>query len=102
VLQQQERRDLACGTIALAHFLAASIVIFARINFRLLLPLALLINIPIGYAIKKEFSQLDDSFFFYLSIGYLAMWAAFLLTRWSVTSAALAFLKEELRYYLID
>jgi len=35
-------------------------------------------------------------------IGYLAVWAAFLLTRWSPIYSALAFLKKELRYYLID
>jgi hypothetical protein len=35
-------------------------------------------------------------------IGYLAVWAAFLIARWSRTHLALAFLKQELRYYLID
>jgi hypothetical protein len=67
-----------------------------------LLPLALLVNTPIAYAIREEFSRVEDSVFFYVLISYLAVWAAFLLTRWSPTYSALAFIKEELRYYLID
>jgi len=103
VLQQEPpQRDLVFTVIALAHFLAASVVLFARVKFWLLLPLTLIVNIPIAFAITKEFYRVADSLFFYVLISYLAMWAAFLLTRWSLTHSALAFLKEELRYYLID
>lgn len=99
---QQEDGDLTFLRIAIAHFLAALIIVFARMKFWLLLPLALLVNVPIAFAIKKEFSQGADSLFFYVMSSYLAVWAAFLITRWGPTYPALAFLKQELRYYLID
>jgi hypothetical protein len=99
---QQENGDLTFLRIAIAHFLAASIIVFARMKFWLLLPLALLVNVPIAFAIRKEFSGVSDSLFFYVMSSYLAIWAAFLITRWGPTYPALAFLKQELRYYLID
>jgi hypothetical protein len=37
-----------------------------------------------------------------MSIGYFVLWIAFLIARFKPTYEALAFLKEELRYYLID
>jgi len=102
VLQQPQPGELTFVMITLAHFLAASIIVFARMKFWLLVPLALVVNLPIIYAIKTEFSLVTEPVFFYISISYLALWAAFLLTRWSLTHSALAFLKEELRYYVID
>jgi hypothetical protein len=71
------------------------------VKFWLLLPLALIVNIHVAYAIKKEFSQVD-SIFFYILISYLGVWATFLITRWSPTYSVLAVIKSELRYYLID
>lgn len=94
--------ELVFTVIALAHFVAASVVLFVRVKFWLLLPLVLIVNIPVAFAIDKEFSRVEDSLFFYILIGYLAVWAGFLLTRWSPTYSALTFVKEELRYYLID
>jgi len=105
ILQQEPpQRDLVFTVIALAHCVAASVVLFARMKFWLLLLLSLIVNIPIAYAITKEFPQAEaeDRIFFYVLIGYLAEWAAFLIARWSRTHLALAFLKQELRYYLID
>jgi hypothetical protein len=61
-----------------------------------------LVNIPIAYAIRKEISIGAGPIEIYVLIGYLAVWAAFLLTFCSPIYSALAFLKKELRYYLID
>lgn len=87
--------------IALLHCVAAFVIVFARFRFWLLLPLALLVNVPMVLwliEVRKD----SDPFLSYLVLGYLALWAAFLLSRWSGTYSALATLKEELRYYLID
>jgi hypothetical protein len=103
ILQRESpQRDFVFTGVTFAHFLAATVIVFARVKFWLLLPLALIVNIPIGFAIIKEFAQVTDPLLFYVPICYLAVWAAFLLTRWSPTYSALSFFKEELRYYLID
>ena len=87
--------------IALCHFAAALVIVFARLKFWLMLPLALIVNLPI-LAFITEVLKEEHVFMWYVSVGYLAVWAAFLLTRWDLTYSALAFVKEEIRYYLID
>ena len=102
VQREEPQPGLFFTVIALAHFVAALVVLFARVKFWLLLPLALIVNIPGVFAITKEFYRVEDPLSFYLLCGYLAVWAVFLLTRWSPTYSALALIKKELRYYLID
>lgn len=87
--------------IALCHFAAALVIVFARLKFWLMLPLALIVNLPI-LAFITELLKEEHVFMWYVSVGYLAVWAAFLLTRLGLTYSALAFVKEEIRYYLID
>ena len=93
--------DLTFALIALIHCVVAFVIVFARFRLWLLLPLALLVNVPMLLWLK-EFGTDSDVFLSYLVIVYLALWAAFLLSRWSGTYSALATVKEELRYYLID
>ena len=94
------QEDLAFTRIAPVQFIASVAIVFARLKFRILLPLALLVNAPTVLWLTKAGKV--DVFALYFTIGYFALWAAFLLSRWSVTYSALATLKEELRYYLID
>ena len=88
--------DLMWWTLMPAHFAAGGVLLIVRMKSDVLLPLAVIANAPvIGAALTFPWLQ-------YVAIGYLALWAVFLLTRWRQTPVAFSFLKEELRYYLID
>lgn len=102
-MTQLERpdHDLIFVAIALGHCIAATVILFTRMPFWLLLPLALLINFPVVALITDVLTK-EQSFVRYLFIAYLTLWAAFLLCRISIPSAALSFIKQEIRYYLID
>lgn len=95
------RKEFGFVAIALVHLLAALVIIFLRMPFWLLLPLALIINFPIALVITEVLTNAQNAER-YLIIAYLTLWAAFLLTRVSVPHAARDFIKKELRYYLID
>lgn len=101
---QRERASatyFAFGVIALIHFLAGVVIIFVRMPFWLLLPLALIINFPIVTLITDVLTEKEFPIQ-YVTIGYLGLWAAFLLTRVRLPEAALSYIKKEIRYYLID
>jgi hypothetical protein len=87
--------------IALAHFVAAAVIVFARMKFWLFLPLAVIVNLPSAYFFNEAVKH-HDVLLSSMSIGYFVLWIAFLIARFKPTYEALAFLKEELRYYLID
>ena len=93
--------EFSFAVLALGHFVAAVVIIFVRMPFWLLLPLALIINFPIAAFITDVLREQDVALR-NISIGYLCVWGAFLLTRVRVPEAALSFIKKELRYYLID
>jgi len=82
--------------LACAHFATASVLLFVRLKTDVLLPLAVFASSSL-IAVVLRFGWLE-----YVGIGYFAMWAVFLLTRWRQTQAALAVLKEEFSYYLMD
>lgn len=86
---------LLCG-----HFAAGLVVLFARLKTPLLFPLALIANAPVIAALVQfRVPQPDVPF---VAIPYLIMWLVFLVTRWRQADVALAFLNEEIHYYLID
>lgn len=98
IAQAGEPQEIALVWWALmaAHFTAATVLVFVRVKTDVLLPLAVIANAPIvAVLFKVPWLQ-------YVVIGYLALWAVFLLTRWRQTQAAVSVLKEEFRYYLID
>lgn len=101
VQMELSRTEFTVAVIALIHFIAAIVIVFARMPFWLLLPLALIINFPIAAFITDVLTEHDVAFQ-NISIGYLSVWTAFLLTRLRVPERALSFIKQELRYYLID
>ena len=78
------------------HFAAGGVLVFVRLKTDALLPLAVIANAPV-IAVLIKIPEVQ-----YVAIGYLALWAVFLLTRWRQTQAAFSVLKEEFRYYLID
>lgn len=95
------QREVIFVTIAVGHCVAASVILFTRMPFWLLLLLALLINFPVVVLITDVLTN-EENFVRGLFIAYLALWTAFLLCRVSVPHAVISFVKKEIRYYLID
>ena len=83
------------------HFAAAIVIVFTRMPFWLLLPLALIINIPIVIYVTDVLKP-DELGTRTLALNYLALWAAFLSCRVKIPVRPFNFLKRELRFYLID
>ena len=97
--QEFNRSDFTLAVIALIHFSAAAVIVFARLPFWLLLPLALIVNVPIAIFVTDVLTK-NDGPMRTITLHYLALWAAFLSCRLSVPRAALSFIKEEFHYYL--
>ena len=88
------RIEFIFALTALLHFAAAVAIVFARMPFWLLLPLALIINIPIVIYVvdvlkPTEFGTRT------LMLNYLALWAAFLSCRVKIPRRNFNFLKRE-------
>lgn len=94
------RADMVFTLFALGHFFTASIIVFARLKFVPLSLLAFIANVPVGSLIL-DFPD-KTLIGFYISFGYLIVWAVFLLSRSALMQTALFEFKKELRYYLID
>ena len=95
-----DRKEFTFAVIAVGHFALAVVIIFARIPFWLLLPLAIIVNFPIVVFVTDALPNVIGVRV--LTLVYLHLWAAFLLCRLSVPQRPLSFLKKELRYYLFD
>jgi hypothetical protein len=100
-LQWNTGDDLLYLVIAFGHFIAASIVVFAKLKYRHLVSLALILNLPVIFFVTEVLTH-AELFWWYVAVSYLGAWAAFLLTRWRPLYSALAVINEEIRYYLID
>lgn len=84
-----ERRELTFGVIMVSHFIAAVVILFARMPFWLLLPLAIIINCPIAaYVIDVLAEEAPETRV--ITVIYLHLWAAFLVCRFSVPQWALS------------
>jgi hypothetical protein len=98
-LTERYGHDFVFVTIALGHCLAATVIVFTRMPFWLLLLSAVFINFPVVVLITDV---LTNEIARSAVIVYLTLWTAFLLCRVSVPHAVFSFLKKEIRYYLID
>jgi hypothetical protein len=94
-----ERPRFTIAAIAVIHFVAAIVVVLARMPFWILVQLALLINFPIVVFITEVVTA-NDIALRQLSIVYLALWAAFVLSRMGLPDALLAHIKSQIRYRL--
>ena len=92
------RTEFAFSLIAVCHFAIALLILFVRLPFWLLLPLALIINFPTVALVTNVLRQQDDGIRI-LTLSYLCLWAAFLSFRASLSRRPLAFIKSELKYY---
>ena len=93
--------EFAMSLIAVSHFALAVTIVFVRMRFWLLLPLALIIDFPIA-AWMTDVLQRDRFYERAITLIYLALWGGFLLCRVSVPHAPLAWIRRELGYYLFD
>ena len=100
-LQNFHQGDVVMTALIFGHLVAAVVIVFARLRFWLLLPLALLINFP-TVVFLTDVLPADEPILPGIVVSYLGVWAAFLITRCSLTYSALSVLKEELDYYLFD
>ncbi len=96
-----QQSQFTMSLLAVTHFAMAVTIIFVRLRFWLLLPLALIINFPVAAWIT-DVLQPDQFFDRVIVLVYLALWGAFLICRVTVPRAPLSWLKTELRYYFID
>jgi hypothetical protein len=103
LMTQGERREREFGfaAVAVGHCIGATVIVFTRMPFWLLLLSALLINFPVVVLLTDVLTE-TEIIERYFIIAYLTLWIAFLLCRVSVSHAVLAFVKKEIRYYLID
>lgn len=92
--------DAGWTVLAFIHFALAAIALFARMRFEVLAVLTAIANASL-IASLWMYPRMPVELRYWL-VGYLAAWAIFLLTRWRQTDVALAVLRKEFRYYLID
>lgn len=93
--------ELLMSVIAVIHFALAVLILFVRVPFSMLLPLALIIDFPIA-AWMTDVLQPDQFYERLITLIYLTLWGGFLIFRATVPHELLSWLKRELRYYFID
>ena len=101
VMQSPDRLEFRWIALITIHLTLSLIIVFIKMKLWLLATSAVLINTPV-VMLLTEFQRQQLGYAWYVLIGYLALWAMFLLTRWRQTYRALSVFGEELRYYLID
>jgi hypothetical protein len=86
LIWQEQRIEISheqtIAVTAMIHFIAAGVIVFARMPSWLLLQLALIINLPVVVFITDVLTT-EDAFMRMVSFIYLAIWFAFLVTRLS-------------------
>lgn len=85
---------------AVWHFAVGLVVAFVKVKFWQLQLLATFVKLPVVMllvAYKDILGPLQ-----YWIFGYLDLWLIFLLARWPPTYKFIAFLNDEIHYYLID
>ena len=84
LIWQQQRNEISSeqtiAVIAVIHFVAAGVIVFARMRTWLLVQLALLVNFPIVLFITDVLTS-NDAGMRIVSIIYLTVWFVFLVTR---------------------
>ena len=92
--------NLFWTVLAVWHFAVGLVVVSLKMKLRQLQTLATVVNIAVVMYLVKY--QQDLGSLQYWIFGYLDLWLLFLLARWRPTYKLLAFLNDEIHYYLID
>lgn len=95
-----QHEDRVWSALFLAHFTGGFALLFWRMRIPVLLPLALLVNVPMILAVFSYKYFVGD--LWPLPVVYLGVWAVFLVSRLRQIDFVLSFLNEEIHYYLID
>jgi hypothetical protein len=74
------RKEFVFAVITLSYFIAAVIILFVRMPFWLLLPLAVIVNFPVA-AYVNDVIEPKDPALRTITLSYLVLWAAFLSCR---------------------
>lgn len=82
------------------HFTVSLFVVFLRTDITMLSALSVIALLPAVIVFVKLPGMTET--LRYVFGAYFALWAMFVLTRWRETDHAVAFLNEEIHYYLID
>lgn len=88
------------AVLAVWHFSVGLVVVFSKTKFWQLQLLATIVNVPVVMCLVRYQQELGS--LQYLMFGYLDAWLIFLLARWRPTYKLVAFLNDEIHYYLID
>lgn len=84
LIWQHQREEISSeqtmALIAVIHFVVAGVIVFARMPIWLLVPLALLVNVPIVLYFTEVLTG-NDGGMRILTIFYLSVWFVFLATR---------------------
>lgn len=99
-LNEYAPASLAPIVLTFTHFALGVVVLFVRMRFSVLALLTAIAVSPLIAALTNLVQVQPATH--YIFIGYLSVWAMFLLVRWRQTQVAFSFLNEEFRYYLID
>lgn len=101
-LQQAESRqqEIIWTTLLCGHFTTSLLVLFLRTDAVLRAMVSAIALAPLIIALFT-FPEMTEMLR-YVFVAYLTLWALFLLSRWRQADVALAFLNEEIHYYLID
>ena len=95
-----QQDELLWAVLLCGHFAISLFVVFSRAGIAVLTTLSFIALAPLVIVFVRC-PQMTEKLR-YVFGGYFALWALFLLTRWRETDDALAFLNEEIHYYLID
>ena len=95
-----DQAELIWAVLLCGHFTASLFVVFLRTDIAVLTALSVIALAP-AIVLFLKFPGMTETLR-YIFIGYFGLWAVFLQTRWRQTDDALAFLNEEIHYYLID
>lgn len=99
-LSEYPQSTLVWVVLVFGHFALGVVVLFVRMRFPVLAFLTAIASMPPVASFWLVPNWAPETR--YIFVGYLCLWAVFLLTRWRQTQVAFSVLKEEFRYYLID
>lgn len=69
------------AVFAFSHFIAATVIVFARIPFNYLVAIALIVNLPVVAFILNALKDQEEAPVGFIAFAYIALWAAYLLSR---------------------
>ena len=73
--------EVTFAVFAFTHFIAATVIVFARIPFNYLVALALIVNLPVVAFILNAVKDPEEAPMGFMAFAYITLWAAYVLSR---------------------